>query len=96
MERKEVFITNLSEAFAPQDLITRDGHKDKWQIVEYKTTKFDGEILMTQGINRPGELTLDPKLEGWYKRSILMPCSGSYRLYLKLATDNGYGFVYNT
>ena len=96
MERKEVFITNLSEAFTPQDLITSDGHKDTWQIVEYKTTKFDGEILMTQGINRAGDLTLDPKLEGWYKISILMPCSGSYRLYLKLATDNGYGFVYNT
>ena len=65
MERQEIFVTDLYEAFEPKEIITHDGSRSTWSYVPYKTTDFNGVMLVTPNCNQPSDISYDPKLTGW-------------------------------
>ena len=65
--RKELFITDLAEAFEPKSLISEQGSNSVWRALPYKANAFSGVMLTALGSGRPEDLTFDPKLTGWYK-----------------------------
>jgi hypothetical protein len=64
--REELLVTRLDEVFLPKENLSPYGLKDKWRVIPYDTHEQSGNMLSCIG-TEPGEITFDPKLEGWYK-----------------------------
>ena len=88
--RTELLLTDLSKAFEPSSIISEDSSNDTWRALPYEANAFSGVMLVSLGMGRPEDLTLDPKLNGWYKIYIQTIGIGNLRLHLKLSSDVSY------
>ena len=88
--REELLVTRLDEAFLPKENLSPYALKDKWRVIPYDTHEQSGNMLSCIG-TEPGEITFDPKLEGWYK--IYLQFAGRSALDVKLSSDNNFHMV---
>ena len=93
MERQEIFVTDLYEAFEPKEIITRDGTRSTWSYVPYKTADFDGVMLVTPNCNQPSDISYDPKLNGWYKICVSLAGNPFSVLHIKLSSERCFCYI---
>ena len=94
-ERKEVFLTDMAEAFGNSDAISEIGSIDKWRSVTYETNSHSGVMLAALGKGCPADIVCEPKLEGWYKIYLGVPAHPDTRLFIKLKQDEAFLMVHN-
>lgn len=94
MERKEILLTDMYEAFEPKEFISDNGQTNKWATVTYSNNAFSGTLIAAPQGCAVGNLRLDPKLTGWYKIFITVPCFMQTINYMKLASEER--FIYYT
>lgn len=95
MERKELFVTDLKNAFGPVEHISDRGDKTMWCSVPYETIEYKGNLLASPAGQYPGDICYDPKLNGWYKIYVAFPGYPISVLNIKLTKDITYVYIHN-
>lgn len=87
---REFLFSNLKECFAPSDNLSEYGDKDKWRIVSYRANEIKGTMLSSLMECVPRDVSFDPKLTGWYKIYVGLPCINNQIIELKLSQDKSF------
>lgn len=94
MERKELFVTDLAQAFNPSEAISLDKvDNEKWNVTEYETTEYSGKLIYSGYGLRPENISYDPGLTGWYKIYVTLPEYPRNYAYIRLSSDITCVFV---
>jgi len=80
--RKELIISDFSQAVDEKELLSDKGLSDKWECLNYETAEISGKFLIACENSYPEKLTVSPKLSGWYEIYVCM-------------TDMGEGYIKN-
>ncbi len=89
-EHGEILYTYLDEHFEPRENLSPYALRDKWRVVPVGTAEYTSNMLTSNG-GCPEDITLSPKLEGWYK--IYLHTPGQSVLHIKLSSDPCFGAV---
>lgn len=98
MERKELLITDL-RAYVDADAVSDHKYIDKWNAVPYSTKEFDGVMLYANRNMVVSDLTIEPKLSGYYDIYIGMYINGQFsghelhEAFIKLSSDKSFTTV---
>ena len=92
--RKEVIFHDLSRQCQPAYHISDMREKYKWNAVPFETKDVKGTMLVSLGKGRPQNVTLDPRLTGWYRIFVAQPAlwSSGQQSDLLLRLDNAPAF----
>ena len=88
--REEKLFTDLAEVFEPKSLISPIGTKNVWRSVPYRARYVHGNMLSSLGNGRPGDISFDPGLTGWYKIYLALPETTNVELHIKLTRDAAF------
>jgi len=88
-DRKEVVFSDLGALCAPQFNISPVRELYKWNAVPYETAEVKGTMLVSLQEGRPGNVTLDPGLTGWY-RVFVGQYHDSQSVNVKLSGDGAF------
>ena len=92
-ERKEIFLTDMYEAFEPKDLISVEFDKDKVNVIPYTNEDFSGRFITSAYSSIYPTLYCDPKLCGWYKIYVGLPGKIACQSVIKLTNDSHYSYI---
>ena len=87
---REFLFSNLNECFAPSDNLSEYGDIDKWRTVSYRANEIKGTMLSSLMECVPRDVSFDPKLTGWYKIYVGLPCINNQIIELKLSQDKSF------
>lgn len=92
--RKEVIFSELGSQCQPAEHISEQRERYKWNSVYFETPKVKGHFLASLGNGTPQNVTLDPKLTGWYRIFVAQPAlwSSGQQSDLLLKLDNAPAF----
>lgn len=86
---QDIIFTNLGELCAPSENISTKRVKDMWYACPYETGKISGTMLVSMSNYKAEDVTLSPKLSGWYKIYVGLygVCEHDFEVELKLSDD---------
>lgn len=73
-QRKEVIFSDLGNLCQPRENISALRTRDAWNTISYETPDIRGTLLAAQERACPADVYLAPKLTGWYRIFVAMPC----------------------
>ena len=84
-----IVISDLGKAAMPQENLTRqtEGVRDKWELVDYETVRYNGTMLFSRRGTVPAPVTIDPQLTGWHRIYIATWSGEGFRLWARLDGD---------
>lgn len=85
--RKEIVISDLSNAVLEKDRLSDFCTADKWEVVAYETSYASGNMLIASEQTFPQKLTISPELCGWYRIYVCMAGFTGHHIHLKLTND---------
>ena len=91
--KKETLVfRDLTEVFEPRSAFSDIGALDKWRVTPFETSAYKGKIISAIGKAAPPDITFDPKVTGWYKIVIEMPCQPGW-IFIKLSSEEAFHVV---
>ena len=93
MERKEVFLTDMYEAFEPKEVMSLEFDSSKLNIIPYENEDYSGRYITSTLSNNYPSIYCDPKLSGWYKIYLGHPGKVRYMSVIKLTKDSHSSYI---
>ncbi len=90
-QQEGVIISDLGQYAMPQENLCRGLDRRKWDVVDYECTCCSGSMLYARRGTTPDPVTIDPKLDGWYRIYVatLAPATHAARLWLRIDGEPG-------
>jgi hypothetical protein len=86
-----IVLNDLGKLAEPKENLCKGLDRYKWDVVDYETTRYNGSMLYTRRGTTPKPVTIDPKLEGWYRIYIatLSNENNGARLWMRIDGEPG-------
>ena len=90
-----VIFSDLGSLCEPQNEISQNRINNKWCSYSYRTADFTGTMLISLKGAKASDVSLNPRLSGWYKIFVGLYASAfeSSEIGLKLSSDKAFEFL---